>query len=590
MKKKWNEQLLILVEQKINQLNASTESMDQLSPVIDGLEVLVDKLNPNNINTLNLIEENDLYDLNHLFKKKDEQELVKEMLGIRYLTVGIQTQNLVMKIDEKQLKAFRSFIELLQIHIHNLKKLVEQMHIQKNQLNYYYKLEDKLQNLNQRTYLSEMQEIKEILQESTISEEEQRNLMLELLKHNGIVYTNLMESTGEIKKDSELEEKFMDEKSKEVEACFEKYNFDYYTLTTNEKILLNEYATLSNMEDVMECIRRLGISFLNHDASMLVDFLLLASSSTITQINRMARQYAIDVERFKRCPEVFFEDLKQPYLVSGKNNKQPRFENFKHNVEFLFDLGLDIKKIFDTSLSVLLENHEKIMINKEILERYHISIPSLLGNEKYPSYKVLSSLSLASNLDRYIELNCNTYIHQDISTLNNNDDEIFERIYISNLYDISIFRSATSEQKKLNRSILYGTGFFKSRPQIEELIPTAAKEYIDKTSYKDLLPQYEEYLFHPSIFKNKVIQAFDKEFGNKDLLEYHFGNIVISRLKFIRNLVCILEHSTKNEKNNLEEILLVSLIYQSYLKKEEIEYLKETISQVLSSLNAKGVE
>lgn len=589
MKKKWNEQLLKLVEQKIVQLTTSTEQMDQLSPVIEGLENLLDKLNPNNINTLNIIEENDLYDLNHLFKKKKEQELVKEMLGIRYLTIGIQTQNLVMKIDEKQLKSFRSFIELLQIHVHNLKKLVEQMHIQKNQLNAYYKLQDKLQNINNRTYISEMAEIKEIFSETTaIKEEDQRTIMLELLKHNNTVYANLMECTGEIIKDSGLTDKLMDEKNKQIEEIFEKYNFNYNTLTKNEKTLLNEYATLSNIEDIMECTRKLGITFLDQEPKLLVDFLLLATSGAITQINRMARQYSIEIERFQRCPEVFFEDLKQPYLISSANDKVPRFENFKNNVDFLFDLGLDIKKIFDNALGVLLEDHQRIITNKEILERYHISIEELLGNEKYPSYKVLTSLSLASNLDKYIELNCKNYIMQDISTLNNNDEEIFERIFVSNLYDITIYRSATAEQKKLNRSILYGTGFFKSRPQVEELIPQDAKEYIEKTQYKDLLIQYEQYLFHPNIFKNKVIQAFDKQFGSKDLLEYQFGSITISRLKFIRNLVCILEHSTKKEKNNLEEILLVSLIYKSYLKKEEINKLKEAMEKVLSSINGKG--
>ncbi|MCI9233296.1 MAG: hypothetical protein HFH08_01715 [Bacilli bacterium] len=193
MKDEIKKQLINLLDKHIKVLGKKEAEQEDLHFIVEVLNSLLGKINENELESLLEIDENELKDLEHLFKDEKEKALIHRVSGVRYLVAGIRDKHVHIDITKDQKQLIASFLRLLQekknMIVPILKRDKGTLEQDKSK-----QLLEKLEDLNSRTYLSEVDDIKRLFIEFDISLENQYQILYSVLEHNQTVYTSLKQS------------------------------------------------------------------------------------------------------------------------------------------------------------------------------------------------------------------------------------------------------------------------------------------------------------------------------------------------------------------------------------------------------------
>lgn len=193
MKEEIRKQLLKLLDKHIKVLGRKEAEHEDLYFIVEVLNSLLGKINENDLESLLEIDENELKDLEHLFKDEKEKALIHRVSGVRYLIAGIRDKHVHIDITKDQKQLIASFLKLLQ---EKKNMIVPVLRRDRGTLEQdkSKQLLEKLEDLNNRTYLSEIDDIKRLFVEFDISLENQYDILYSVLEHNQDVYISLKQS------------------------------------------------------------------------------------------------------------------------------------------------------------------------------------------------------------------------------------------------------------------------------------------------------------------------------------------------------------------------------------------------------------
>lgn len=193
MKEEIKKQLINMLSKHIRVLGKKEAEHEDLYFVVEILNSLLGKINENELESLLEIDENELKDLEHLFKDEKERALIHRVSGVRYLVAGIHDKHVHIDITKDQKQLITSFLKLLQEKKNMIVPILERdkgaLEQDKSK-----QLLEKLEDLNSRTYLSEIDDVKRLFDEFDISIESQYQILYSVLEHNESVYTSLKQT------------------------------------------------------------------------------------------------------------------------------------------------------------------------------------------------------------------------------------------------------------------------------------------------------------------------------------------------------------------------------------------------------------
>ncbi len=181
-----------MLTKHIQILDRKIDDHEDLKFIVEILESLLSKISENELDTLLAINEQDLKDLEHLFKDETEKKLIHKVSGIRYLVAGIHDKHVKIDITKDQKQLIAKFLKLLQEKKNIIVPLLErdkEVLLQDKSKQLLGKLED----LNAHTYLSEVDDIKRLFIEFETPSENQYQILYSVLEHNQSVYNSLKE-------------------------------------------------------------------------------------------------------------------------------------------------------------------------------------------------------------------------------------------------------------------------------------------------------------------------------------------------------------------------------------------------------------
>lgn len=193
MKEETKKQLVKLLDKHIQVLERKVAEHEDLHFIVEVLNSLLSKINENELESLLEVDESEFKDLEHLFKDEKEKALIHRVSGIRYLVAGIRDKHVHIDITKEQKQMIAKFLKLVQEKKNMIVPVLErdQNSLEQDKSK---QLLEKLQDLNNRTYLSEVDDVKRLFIEFDLSLENQYQILYSILEHNQIVYASLKQS------------------------------------------------------------------------------------------------------------------------------------------------------------------------------------------------------------------------------------------------------------------------------------------------------------------------------------------------------------------------------------------------------------
>jgi len=190
MREEIRKKLTKMLDKHVQRLNKKMTEHEDLGFILEVLDSLLGKISGDELESLLAIEETDLRDLESLFNDEREKALIHKVSGIRYLVAGIHDRHVRIDITKEQKQIIAKFLKLVSEKKNMILPILERdRNILENDNS--RQLLDKLEDLNNHTYLSEVNDIKNLFVEFEIEPEEQYQILYSILEHNQSVYTSL---------------------------------------------------------------------------------------------------------------------------------------------------------------------------------------------------------------------------------------------------------------------------------------------------------------------------------------------------------------------------------------------------------------
>lgn len=264
--------------------------------------------------------------------------------------------------------------------------------------------------------------------------------------------------------------------------------------------------------------------------------LVNTSMEIVSMIDKLYNLNVISLKFIKGNPDIFFDkDLLEKY--DGKNSL------FVNNYSLISKYD-NVKNVDN----LLLYNTNNILSLINMLSHYDLDFnKNLLLDVKNFNY-----------VDILIEFGCLNVLKNNVLVINEKIETILKRIYVSKLMRLDYVHNM-----EFCDFILTGKNFCVPDSKLDDFVINNVDDYMDKdmlnilnncdrTNFDDV-DKYDSYLIDDSTYK--------------------FGDILISKNKFLRNCNCLLENGYV--LNN--DVLFNSLIYGSVMDYEQLNYLKDYV-------------
>lgn len=371
-----------------------------------------------------------------------------------------------------------------------------------------------------------------------INDQEFNKLLVEVLRYNCNVINDI--------KNNSFDE------DKKIELLLKKYCYDF------SKFSLDVRESLKSNWNSDVCDRILGI-FSNINIRFTYDnlgkLLLYGKLEVINRILSSISMGYIDEEFINNNIEVLYcEEIQLRVLA---------------NIDTLLNSELNIYDVIESDNDILMKDHNMVKNNLILLQRYGISIK----NKKIFNYGFLADSESLGVIDAFIEKRLFSVIKKNPEYITKDNLIAVKRMHINRLIHNKIMNNGA-----IISSILDGKGYFLEDDELDDYLCSHVDNYINE-KVNDILDSSNNNVIVNNIFSNDVVLKLDSEYLFED--HYLFGNVVISRIKFLRNYSTILN---SGDEVLLKDAVFSCLVKNSYLTDYELGFIKECVENIIKEL------
>ena len=356
--------------------------------------------------------------------------------------------------------------------------------------------------------------------------------------------------------------------TRELQKLFDKYGIKESNSHLNELVT----GDINKYQDMLETFKKKGLDS-KITGDLLVEILLNSTADDVIKIlDIIEEDLSVDKDDYDITLKIAIDTIPSAFIVDGGN-----YHNFIDNTVLFKELGINLINLFDFSKEIFVANHERILKNLDIVQKYGFEIN--YRNAKY----LLLLPDIGDRLDYYIEsvyedkLKGETfdgieYIKEYAPKLNVVTDETIKRIRYSSENGRKVFgskpKSLTGEITNLKVNALdissdYLNKFFDN--EFSNLTGDEVREYTKLIHNSSNVGNYSDEL--------EVLNQYQNG------LRYVIEGINISSNKVIRNYN-ILRSYGMDKKKSLE----FAVCYNLVITKEEYDRLESKLDEIGGNL------
>ncbi len=597
------ESLIELVKSMIKDYQKRIEQiMEQNSSLFDKYHKMDELLNDNieNIADISLDEVNSL--IQEMELSNEEKDLEFNFLkSIKKLLELNRTKGTTFQLSTNQ----RDFLNRFKAQFD--KKIEEIKEEEKEELKKASSMTDNLKSLKKllgvledsknKDYIRQVDILDELLDRMSIDPIDQRKMLLGILRYNESIYSDKFNSKEEV-----VRERLNIEELKDLLSSFG-YDLDKFNEKQQENLL--NYGNLDRIKEVLESLDKYFPKFdLKRNGNKLVVLLINGDSNTIKEIVEYSSVKGITPQDLLMITAAMIKQKNKKKMVKdgGESIDTPfitgKSEDYKKNVEFLEDIGFNIRYIYNKCKELLIMSNEKLVSNYHKFVVYGFTISTdEYGDLYHPALSCLLSSNFEEIVDQFIEIcrDGHQYIKENMSrimTTSSPKDIMFYNIYASYMtqddmgnYQFAEGPFATQNYKKLKLrgeiTRYAGSGYEKinyrgitddnkQEKTMTIKIECTNQEEFDK-AVEDAKGRDEE--LYNLVYNDPIILELEEKTDASDPARYDFNGILISKQK-VKRIYNILKN---NHLENLDDSLLYAITYNSIMSQETFDSLKEML-------------
>ncbi len=532
------------------------------------------------------------------FTEEEKQVINNFISSIKILLVLNKEKNTTFTISAQQLKHLEIFLKKVKERKEELDKetALEKDKITKK-INTFTELLNKINNPNNKSFITELDKLEAVFNLLNTAIEKRKLIFIEILKYNQELFNKKM-TTEHVEAPVEKLE------INAVEELFEKYGYEFKKLKPKQQEFILAYASISNMDEVFETLKRLHFPHFNlpKESTKLTTILINCDRKTIEMIVDFSKSRGITPTDLTSLIPVLVEQKrvtqKKPSTTKPPTEETPliagKSKDYIDNIEFLESQGFDIRYVYNKCRELLVVNHERLKQNFDAFNMYGFKFDQDdLGNLTHPAFSCFLSNNFIEVVDQFIEI-CPkgfAYIKENMSRIMTYSDPqslLFYNIYASYMetneygddlvpegpfnkhfqlrgeitryagsgYKNIPYRGVTEENKQEKTMTIDPP--IKNKELFEEKVlevKTECKPLTDLTAFDEKLERIEEYTDEYNPFR------------------YNFNGTIISKLK-VRRIYNILKNYGLEDQ---EDSLLYAVLYNTIINQTDYEKVKQIV-------------
>lgn len=350
----------------------------------------------------------------------------------------------------------------------------------------------------------------------------------------------------------------------ELEKAYRNSCFSYDLLSEDQKKVLGQYGNITRIIKLLEILSNSGIY---DDSFPIYDILLLSDESIVNEITRLIVEKKISIDFVKKNPSIFVRKINEK-LLDYTNIDNASYGVFKSNYDSLRACKIDTLTVSKVSSKTLLMDHNALEKVISLINAYGLHYAS--SND----YSLFENPKLIELADSFIELGLENFIRMNPQYIRENSSIILKRLQMCRLFGIELESGTklpsmiTNPQFKIHDNLICDN-------DLDEYIPNAVPRFADANAFEAI--ERSQVTIEPD---KEILELKSYQKGN---LTYKIGNIIISRLKVLRNL-SIINQSDLSSGLSREQIIFNAMIHGSNLSDDELTNLSRQLKEEIKKL------
>jgi len=356
-----------------------------------------------------------------------------------------------------------------------------------------------------------------------------------------------------------------------IESLFVQCNISLEDLPASEKDILFKNVQIEKLKQILPLLNSPNWSWLNCKHPNFVQVILNTSVEILKFLDNCLKSQIIDKSFIKQNIGVLIDKNK---ISVNEKDVVAMFLLFKNNVDLLNRSAWPLDRRVLKNLSLLLMPTKLLKETLNLAKNYQLDLKG--ENAKMYSLDILNCFENFDSLDSFIELGFADYAKQNVNILRNGSDKIVTRLSIY----CNIGLNPMAKEDRLLGSITNGKNFYVADDDLENYKLLRVNEYLENENFA-ILTSSKRLTISKDTGQLEIVRKLDEAFKVSEL-EYQINDCIISRIKFLRNLECLLK-----VKSIDIEVLFAALTYNSVLESDTLDFIKDCLVNILQGKRLK---
>ncbi len=494
----------------------------------------------NNLNILiNLSKNNDFKETIDIFDKmfncKEQLNiLIKNSKVMKYSKESIIKNKKANCILEELISSFKKIYEekeyMIKDKLYNYSSYIKKA--QKNN-NYLKEVDNnilKITSILEKEYIAyfEILKLKDIIKDDTLFNE----ILIYILKNTKFSVNNKYKNKLEIM----------------FRNLFNKYNYNYDIL--DETIKLSIKDRYDEIDELLSVTSKNGILLSNTN---LEKVLIDGNISLICNIKGLFSKGYLNNSYINNNIQLLCDSEYQ--------------SAFLKNIDYFLSMKINILQLINNNVQLGIIDSDLLKRNLEIYNMYNINFK----DKQFHNFSFLTNPKCFSVIDGFIEEGLLFVIKEHPEYIKEENKDMIKRIHINNLINSEVLK-----EDRIDSKLVYAEKYFIEDSSLDKYLCSHTIEYQDK-NIKDILDKSVINKISNELEENTIVRTLDNKYKNKTGELYIINDILISRIKFLRNMEALKDY----DSFSLDSIVFNCLINNSYLIDDEIIEIKDIVDDIL---------
>ena len=573
--------LISLLEKELDRLNNAIVDSQTIPAKIDSI---LPKFNSDDILSLTFDDFNFIKSLNSMNLSNSELNFLQPIFSSNE-----NIKNVLKEIgfDDRQKAIILNIKRKIEtIKTHYLSDSIENV---EHEVEHCKLLISQIKN-NRANIIADLEYIKNILDNSDITDEEKTNIYMLINESNTRFYNSFstghdIDSQDDYIDESELNENNLDEEK--VKEIFEKYSIKYEEINQKLKLKLLKYGDYENIEQVLDTLKSNRFENLFDKYDILIRILVYSTSDDIIETIWIAKQEGI-FRVLKSHPSILFPEAREVGKTfgggghGGDKNITGARNKFRKNIEILKQIGVPVKQAEEKCSTIFVTSTKTLINSINNLRLYGIKD---FSDTEHVSLKVLCGSGQIDRLDVAIECGLYDYSINNLSSILDNRVNFYRVKYCEKLRNSGDTQAPSTPFRILNdgtqklelsthfNSICKNSPYGNKKEDTFELYDAIEPVIQFKDVYAKVLELNEANQITQLSINHPIIKSFDSQY-KIDNLRYSFNGVIISRYKVIRYFELL---ASEPNIEVTDDLLLYIITKDSMLDQRELDVISKCI-------------